>query len=59
MLSSNKLNQLEESIKVKLNVNIDVPNIFEDETEIKSKVVTKRDKSPFGRQFELISQTLI
>ena len=50
----NKINQLEECIKAEINVSNDVPNEFEDETEIKSNAVTYREKSPFGRHFEII-----
>ena len=49
-----KLYQLEESIKAENIVSNDVPNEFEDETEVRSYAVTYREKSPFGRHFELI-----
>ena len=49
-----KLNQLEEYIKAEINVSNDVPNEFEDETEVKSNAVPYREKSPFGRHFEII-----
>ena len=49
-----KLNQLEECIKSEIIVSNDVPNEFEDETEVKSNAITYREKSPFSRHFELI-----
>ena len=50
----NKLNQLEEFITAEIIVSNDVPNEFEDDTEFKSNAVTYREKSPFGRHFEMI-----
>ena len=49
----NKLKQLEECINGENNVS-NHPNEFEDETEVKSKALTYREKSPFGRDFEII-----
>ena len=49
-----KLNQLEECIKAEIIVSNDVPNEFEDETEVRSNAVTYREKSPFGIHFKLI-----
>ena len=54
-----KLNQLEECIKAEINVSNDVPNEFEDETEVKSNAATYRDKSPFDRQFERIYRNTV
>ena len=55
-----KLNQLEECIKRKISVdNSVVPEEFEEETDIILNAVTYREKSPFGRRFELIYKNIL
>ena len=46
-----KFEQLEKCIKEEIIVSTDVPNEFEDETEIMSNGITYREESPFGKHF--------
>ena len=51
-----KLNQLEKCVKGEINVSINVPEEFEDESDNHLNGVTYREKSPFGRHFDLVYQ---
>ena len=54
------MNQLEECIKRGISVdNSVVPEEFEEETDIIFNAVTYREKSPFGRHFELIYKNIL
>ena len=54
-----KFEQLEICVKEGIVVSTDVPNEFEDETEIISNGITYREKFPFGRHFERIFQGIL
>ena len=55
----NMLNQLEECVKGDITVSSNAPEEFEDETDVHLNGVTYREKSPFGRHFELIYHNIL
>ena len=55
----NMLNQLEECVKGDITVSSNPPEEFEDETDVHVNGVTYREKSPFGRHFELIYHNIL
>ena len=55
----NTLNQLEECIKGDITVSSNPPEEFEDETDVHVNGVTYREKSLFGRHFDLIYHNIL
>ena len=50
----NMLNQLEEWVKGDITITSNAPEEFESDTDVHVNGVTYREKSPFGRHFELV-----
>ena len=59
VLICNMLNQLELCVKGDITVSSNAPEEFEDETDVHVNGVTYREKSPFGRHFELIYHNIL
>ena len=54
VLCQNKLLQLEPCVKREIHYNSDLPEEFEEETIVIENGITYREKSPFGKHYEII-----